>query len=56
MITLECKGTNCVGFDLGEIPFTIDGFQKEKEFLLEVCEGASMKFGWEILQYNPMKN
>ncbi|MBF9133357.1 hypothetical protein I0C86_31010 [Plantactinospora sp. S1510] len=40
------------GFDLGEIPWTVD-WPAEKEFLLRVIDTALGRHGWHRLRYDP---
>ncbi len=39
------------GFDISDIPWSIDTFDKEKEFILKVIDGAFQKINWEVLDY-----
>lgn len=42
-----------VGFMISDIPWTKQGFQSEREFLLKVTEQAKLKPGWDVLNYEP---
>lgn len=47
------RGRGCNGFDMSEIPWEKDTFEKEREFLLRVANGAKVRLGWEVLNYQP---
>ncbi|MDR9745212.1 hypothetical protein MHB84_00815 [Paenibacillus sp. FSL F4-0087] len=51
----EVVGMGTVGFDIDELPWTIDDFTKEKEFLIEVLENAIGGQVWIKLNYEPNK-
>lgn len=44
-------GFGTVGFDLSEMPWTFDGFDGEKAFVLRMVEGAQARLGWEVLNF-----
>lgn len=46
-------GGGTVGFSIQDIPWTYDGFEREKTFLLQVVDGAINRLGWEKLGYSP---
>jgi hypothetical protein len=49
-------GRGVVGFDLSEIPWTIEQFGEEKNFLLNVIERAKSKQDWARLTYEPRED
>ncbi|MGG3284549.1 hypothetical protein [Paenibacillus solani] len=51
----EVVGMGTVGFDIDELPWTIDNFTKEKEFLIEVLDKAIGGQVWSKLNYEPNK-
>lgn len=46
-------GIGTVGFDIDEVPWTIDSFESEKDFILRVISSAIDGLGWERLSYKP---
>lgn len=46
-------GSGMVGFDLGELAWTGEGFAEQKRFLLETIDLARGRHGWEKLGYEP---
>ncbi|RUS93950.1 hypothetical protein DSM106972_094870 [Dulcicalothrix desertica PCC 7102] len=44
-------GFGMVGFDLSEIPWTLENFDEEKAFMLKIIEGAQAKLGWNVLDF-----
>ena len=46
-------GRGIVGFDLSEMPWTLETFDADKQFLLRVIEAAQARNGWERLDYQP---
>jgi hypothetical protein len=44
-------GFGTVDFDLSEMPWTLQGFEAEKAFLLRVIERAQARLGWEVLNF-----
>lgn len=46
-------GMGTVGFDIEEMPWNIDCFEDNKQFLLDVIQSAKNKLGWETLEYHP---
>jgi len=48
-------GIGTVGFNIDEMPWTIENFEQEKQFLLQVIDGAIAETGWERLSYEPTK-
>lgn len=49
-------GIGTVGFDIDEIPWTIDTFDEEKEFMLRMITNAITEAGWKKLSYEPRKD
>lgn len=49
-------GIGTVGFYIDEIPWTIDSFEGEKDFLLRTISSAIDGLGWERLSYEPRKD
>ncbi|WP_297424481.1 hypothetical protein [Clostridium sp.] len=47
------RGRGCNGFDICDIPWEKETFEKERQFLLKVLDGAKAKLGWEVLSYQP---
>ncbi|WP_269054876.1 hypothetical protein [Paenibacillus tundrae] len=45
-----------VGFEIDEIPRTIDTFDEEKEFMLRMITIAIIEAGWTKLSYEPRKD
>ena len=48
-----CVGIGTVGFDICDMPWEIDTFIEERDFLLNVLNGIREKVGWETLNYDP---
>lgn len=46
-------GRGTIGFDICDMPWEIDTFVEEKDFLLNVIRETKKKIGWETLNYNP---
>jgi hypothetical protein len=46
-------GRGIVGFDLSEMPWTLETFDADQQFLLRVIEAAKTRSGWERLDYEP---
>lgn len=46
-------GIGTVGFQIDEMPWTKDAFDREKAFLLRTIEGAKQGLGWDRLDYEP---
>ena len=44
-------GMGNVGFDIVEMPWTKDGFESEKAFILRCVEAAKNKLWWDRLRY-----
>ncbi|WP_235332709.1 hypothetical protein [Paenibacillus polymyxa] len=44
-------GIGAVGFDIDEMPWTIDSFESEKDFILDTISNAADGLGWEKLSY-----
>ncbi|WP_410720176.1 hypothetical protein [Brevibacillus sp. SIMBA_076] len=38
---------------MNEIPWSIKGFEEEKQFLSSVIKGAMSGLGWQTLDYQP---
>src|SRR5262249_16585071 len=49
-------GSGVVGFDVGELAWSRDGFAEEEAFLLRVIDGALARTGWEKLSYTPKED
>lgn len=49
----EYIGRGAVGFNICDIPWEIDTFMEERNFLLNVIRRVKEKIGWETLNYNP---
>lgn len=49
----EILGGGTVGFSIQDIPWTYDEFEREKNFFLQVVDGAINRLGWEKLGYKP---
>ena len=47
------RGRGTVGFDIGDMPWSFNGFEQEKTFMLYVIIGAMQKIGWELLEFTP---
>ncbi|AEV69934.1 hypothetical protein [Acetivibrio clariflavus] len=47
------RGRGCNGFDIEDIPWDFNNFERERSFILKVIEGAREKLGWETLHYEP---
>lgn len=50
------RGIGTVGFYMNEIPWSKEGFEEEKQFLLSVIKGAISKSGWQTLDYRPKRS
>jgi len=49
----EYVGRGTIGFDICDMPWEIDTFVEEKNFLLNIIRKVKEKIGWETLNYNP---
>ncbi|URZ07497.1 hypothetical protein [Clostridium felsineum] len=49
----EYVGRGTIGFDICDMPWRIDTFLEEKNFILNVIGKVKEKIGWETLNYNP---
>jgi hypothetical protein len=47
------RGRGCNEFDICDIPWDFENFEKERSFIIKVIEGAKEKLGWETLDYKP---
>lgn len=47
------RGRGCNGFDVYDIPWSVEHFENEMEFIRKVVRGAQEKSGWETLNYVP---
>jgi hypothetical protein len=50
------SGRGTVGFDLNEIPWTVEQFEAEKHFLLSVIRRAQSMQDWGRLSYEPRED
>jgi hypothetical protein len=48
-------GIGTVGFDIDEMPWTLDNFEQEQDFLIRTITSAINGLGWERLGYEPRK-
>ncbi|MGF9697904.1 hypothetical protein [Paenibacillus sp. MABNR03] len=48
-------GIGTVGFDIDEMPWTVDTFDDEKDFMLRMIAHAIAESAWEKLSYEPRK-
>lgn len=46
-------GIGTVGFDICEMPWNIDVFKEQKQFLFHVIDDVLLKNGWNQLSYTP---
>lgn len=46
-------GLGSVGFDLLEMPWTPENFERDKAFLLQTVSAARNRLNWEKLDYHP---
>ncbi len=46
-------GIGAVGFDISDMPWTAQGFQVQKDFLLKVIQSSQSKEHWHQLGYQP---
>ena len=46
-------GLGMVGFDVADLSWTADHLANEKAFLFRVIDGASMRYAWDRLSYEP---
>jgi len=46
-------GIGTVGFDIDEMPWTVNSFASEKDFMLRTISHAAKGLGWEKLSYEP---
>lgn len=44
-------GLGCVGFDLGDLPWSLDNFEGEKKFLLKVIESAKEELSCGVVEF-----
>lgn len=51
----EVVGIGTVGFDIDELPWTIESFLAEKQFLLKALDNAISGLVWSKLSYEPNK-
>ncbi|RUT44533.1 hypothetical protein EJP82_18145 [Paenibacillus anaericanus] len=49
-------GIGTVGFDIDDIPWTTENFEREKDFMLRAISNAIGGLGWERLSYEPRKD
>ncbi len=49
----EIRGQGCVGFDISDLGWELDNFEKQLKFLLKVIDSALKKTNWEMLKYKP---
>lgn len=49
-------GIGTVGFDIDEMPWTTDFFEREKSFILDTISNAADGLGWEKLNYEPRQD
>lgn len=49
----QIRGRGCVGFEIVEMPWTMETFEEDKAFMKKVINGAKKKTGWEKLDYHP---
>ena len=47
------RGGGTVGFSICDMPWSYNGFEQEKQFMLYVIMGALQKVGWDLLEYTP---
>jgi hypothetical protein len=47
------SGLGTVGFDVSELPWSLDTFAADREFVLRGIHAAKMRAGWERLGYEP---
>jgi hypothetical protein len=47
------RGNGIAGFDLEEIPWSIESFEADRRFLLQAVDAAMNREGWERLDYTP---
>jgi hypothetical protein len=46
-------GLGTVGFDMSELPWSLDAFASDRGFVLRVIHAAKARVGWERLGYEP---
>ncbi|WP_199624796.1 hypothetical protein [Paenibacillus alkalitolerans] len=49
-------GIGTIGFDIDEMPWTLDYFDQEKDFLIRTITSAINGLGWSRLGYEPRKD
>lgn len=49
----RARGIGTVGFDISEMPWDKETFENDKQFILNIINGARNKTGWEKLNYEP---
>ena len=49
----DVYGLGMVGFDVSELPWSVEAFEEEKAFLLRVVAAAKAKTGWDRLRHAP---
>ncbi|AJS58989.1 hypothetical protein [Paenibacillus sp. IHBB 10380] len=48
-------GIGTVGFQIDDMPWTLDTFDRERKFMMRTISGAMDGLGWERLSYEPHK-
>ncbi len=46
-------GSGTVGFDISDMPWNIQTFEENRQFLLQTIKNAKEKISWEMLDYEP---
>lgn len=46
-------GRGTVGFDISEMPWSVENFEAEKSFILQVIDAAKARQYWNMLDYEP---
>lgn len=49
----SCVGRGTVDFNIVQIPWNTQTFQEDKQFIIDVINGAKNKIGWNKLDYQP---
>jgi hypothetical protein len=50
------SGLGVVGFDVAELGWTLESFEVQRRFLLQVIDAALAKEGWERLPFQPLES
>ncbi|AKQ68300.1 hypothetical protein A176_005212 [Myxococcus hansupus] len=52
----ERSGLGVVGFDVSELGWTLESFEAQRNFLLQLIDAALAREGWERLPFQPLES